>query len=422
MSTPMGALLGVESPPFRLPGSHFGAALGFLVLGGVGLVLAAPLLADGVFLAPRVTAVTHLFTLGWITTSIMGALYQLLPVALHREVRWPGAAQATLFLHAPGLLLFVAGLAGGPTAWTVAGASLLAAGFAVFVTNLAVTLRRSPQRDLTWWALALAHAFLVLTVLLGWTLSANLRWSFLGNERLVALGTHLHVALVGWVLLVVVGVGHRLLPMFLLSHGADERPARWAVGLLASGTALLFALHHVPGAWARQLPGGVMLAGMAAFLVQVRAFYRARKRPVLDAGMRSVVLAVLVLAAAAVLGGVLLAVGLRSPALATTYGVLLVLGLSLFVAAHYYKIVPFLVFYHRFGPLAGREKVPTVAELYSGAWAWRAGLLLAVGVVALALGVALGNEPLTRGGAALFLAGALVEAVQMAVLSRRRPA
>ena len=31
---------------------------------------------------PRVVAVTHLFTLAWITTSIMGALYQFLPVAL----------------------------------------------------------------------------------------------------------------------------------------------------------------------------------------------------------------------------------------------------------------------------------------------------------------------------------------------------
>jgi len=31
---------------------------------------------------PHVLAVTHLFTLGWITTIIMGAMYQLVPVAL----------------------------------------------------------------------------------------------------------------------------------------------------------------------------------------------------------------------------------------------------------------------------------------------------------------------------------------------------
>lgn len=61
----------------------------FLVLGGLGLVVVAPDLAGGPFLSPRVVAVTHLFTLGWITTSIMGALYQPLPVALGESVRWP---------------------------------------------------------------------------------------------------------------------------------------------------------------------------------------------------------------------------------------------------------------------------------------------------------------------------------------------
>ena len=39
-------------------------------------------LAAGNFLSQRLAGVTHLFTLGWLTTTIYGALYQLLPVAL----------------------------------------------------------------------------------------------------------------------------------------------------------------------------------------------------------------------------------------------------------------------------------------------------------------------------------------------------
>lgn len=46
---------------------------------------------------------THLFTLGWITTSILGALYQLLPVALGVPVRSRGAAWAPLVLYLAGL-------------------------------------------------------------------------------------------------------------------------------------------------------------------------------------------------------------------------------------------------------------------------------------------------------------------------------
>ena len=63
-------------PPFRLPGTHFLCGIGWLALGAAGLVVVAPLLAAGQFLAPRVIAVTHIFTLGVITGSIFGALYQ----------------------------------------------------------------------------------------------------------------------------------------------------------------------------------------------------------------------------------------------------------------------------------------------------------------------------------------------------------
>src|SRR5688572_26779770 len=82
-----GGLGSANAPPFRLPGEHFAAALTFWGVGALGLIRVAPDLAQGLFPLPRVIAVTHLFTLGWITTSILGALYQFLPVALRVPIR-----------------------------------------------------------------------------------------------------------------------------------------------------------------------------------------------------------------------------------------------------------------------------------------------------------------------------------------------
>lgn len=420
--SPMGALTGVEPPPLRLPGGHFATGVVFLVLGGVGLTLVAQELAAGAYLSPRVAGVTHLFTLGWITTSIFGALYQLLPVALGQPVRWQGLARLTFWLYVPGLAVFAGSLVALRPDVMVWGAAVFGTGVLLFCVNLAATLKRAAKRDVTWWALTGACAYLFLTLVVGLALAANLRWPFMGTARLVALGTHLHVALVGWVLLVMVGVAHRLLPMFLLSHGATEKPGKWAVGLLAAGAGLLFALHHNPWpALARGVPTALIAAGLGAFLLQARAFYATSKRPELDPGMRLAASALVVLAAAGVMGVGLTGAGFGRPRMATAYVLLLVLGISLFVAAHYYKIVPFLVWYHRFGPLAGKQKVPRVSELYSARWATVAGALLVGGVLALALGVALGSGGVVRGGGVLFTAGAAVEAVQMAALSRRRP-
>ena len=111
--------------------------------------------------------------------------------------------------------------------------------------------------------------------------------------------------------------------------------------------------------------------------------------------------------------------------LATAYVVVLVLGISLFVAAHYYKIVPFLVWYHRFGPLAGKRQVPTVSELYSARHATAAGTLLVLGTLTLAAAVALGVPLGARIGALLLVTGTMIEAGQSSdccsTPSNRRP-
>ena len=390
--------------------------------GGAGLVAVAPALAAGAFLSPRVVAVTHLFTLGWITTSILGALYQFLPVALGASIRSEGAAHVTWALHVVGLGALVTSLWTGGSAGTVLGAGLVAAALLLFAVNLAATLRRAEARNLTWWALAAADVFLVVTLLLGWAMAGHLRWEWLGGNRILALGVHLHVALLGWVGLVVVGVAHRLLPMFLLSHGAGERAGKVAVALLASGVGLLVLLHHGRPVLLVALPGTLMMAGVAAFLVQAAAFYRHRRKPVLDPGMRLAAGGLGMLALAAVLAVPAMASSPPRYGLATAYVSLLVLGFSVFVAAHYYKIVPFLVWFHRFGPRAGKGPVPRVSDLYGARLASVAAALLTVGGLGLVAAAGAGQVAATRAAGALFLTGAVLEAGQMAAVARRRPA
>src|SRR5690606_32181045 len=110
MSTPpvgAGAGLGMSSTgDLRLAGEHFAAAMVFLIAGCAGLVWVAPLLASGLYLSPKVAGVTHLFTLGWLTTTIFGALYQLLPVALGAPVRWRAVGHVSFATFVPGVAVF----------------------------------------------------------------------------------------------------------------------------------------------------------------------------------------------------------------------------------------------------------------------------------------------------------------------------
>lgn len=410
-----------HAPPLVLPGEHFAAGLGFLVAGAVGLMWVAPELARGWYPSARVIGVTHLFTLGWLTLSIWGALYQFLPVALGKPIRWAWLAHVTFGLFVPGLAAFVLGLALGEAGVMLFGAAAFGLAVAGFCVNLWATLATSGKRDLTWWSLLAAGIFLLVTLLVGAASAGNLLWGYLGVSRWTALAVHMHVALAGWVLMVVIGVAHRLLPMFLLSHGASERWGRTAGALVASGVSALVLFHHGGAVLAHWVPAVLIGAGLASFLVQARTFYGHRVKPKLDPGLRLAAAALGVLAGGLVLGVFGLATSFGPARLATAYGTALVLGLSLFVAAHYYKIVPFLVWFHRYGPLIPERKVPTVSQLYSALWATAAGAFLLLGVLGLLGSILAGSPGGARIAATAIAGGVIIETAQMGRLAWHRP-
>jgi len=93
----------------------------------------------------------------------------------------------------------------------------------------------------------------------------------------------------------------------------------------------------------------------------------------------------------------------------------------LYAVGFFYKIVPFLAWIARFRERVGREKVPTVAELYSARVAHVQLAAMAGGVAGLVAGVALGSTPLVRAAALLFCAGVALFLAQIARVARGSP-
>jgi hypothetical protein len=398
-----------SSNSVRLAGEHFAAAILYLVAGAAGLVWIAPELAIGAYPSPRVAGVTHLFTLGWLTTTIFGALYQLLPVALGAPLRSVRVGHAGFWTFAPGAGIFAAGVATNITALHHAGIALVAIGIVLAVGNIASSLPRARSRDVTWAAVAMALSFLSATLVLGIVLLHNLHSGFLANARLRVLTIHLHVALVGWALVMMTGVSHRLLPMFLLSHGANTRWTKRALALLGSGVLALCAGldAHVPAVtW---IAVAMLEGGVACFVWQAYSFYRVRVRRKIDVGMRFAASALGFLLASAVLGAAVLARGVAHPRLAVVYVMVGLLGgIVLYVVGFFYKIVPLLAWTVRYKDRLGKGTAPTVAATYSSHIAHIQLAVMVLGVVTLAAGTAAGSVYVVRAGAVMFLTGVLL--------------
>jgi hypothetical protein len=414
----MGAGFGGATPnagSIPLAAEHFAAATLFLVAGAVGLNVVAPEIAAGLYASPRVAGVTHLFTLGWLTTTIFGALSQFLSVALGAPPRWVRLGHASFWTYAPGVALFAGGLATGRTALHHAGIGLVALGIVLALAKLAAGMPRARSRDVTWAAVLAASAFLLSTLVLGVILLHNLHTGFLADARLRVLSVHLHVAIVGWALVMIVGVSHRLLPMFLLAHGADTRWTRRALGALVAGVPLLaggIAARRALLAW----PGAALLAcGVVCFAWQARAFHRARIRRRIDVGMKFAAAGIAFLLLAIPMGLTLLALGPLHRRLATAYVLTGLLGgIVLYVVGHFYKIVPVLAWTVRYRGLMGRGPVPVVADMYSARVAHVQLALMAFGVVAMSGGTLAGHTHCVRAGAAAFAAGTILFLSQIA--------
>jgi hypothetical protein len=402
----------------RLAGAHFAAAMLYLVAGAAGLVWIAPELANGLYASPHVAGVTHLFTLGWLTTTIFGALYQILPGAFAAPLRSVTLGHVSFCAFAPGAGLFACAVADRSTTLEHVGAGLVGVGVLLTVANIGSSLSRSRSRDVTWGAVCLALGFLTSTLGLGVVLLYNLDTGVLAEVHARVLAIHVHVAIVGWVLVMIVGVSHRMLPMFLVARGADTRWTKRALVSLGAGVVALsigLAISRAALAW---VGVAALETGVGCFLWQAFSFYRVRVKTQLDVGLQFAATALAFLATAAVLGPFVFVLGATHAQLATAYALVGLLGgIVMYVSGFFYKIVPMLAWTVRHRGRVGTTPVPTVAESFSARVARVQLAAMASGVVLLGGGIGAASSIATRAGAMLFAGGVVLFAAQIARLA-----
>jgi hypothetical protein len=416
------------------PGASASSAtlpLYYLAVSATAFVLAAlavPWLASelaGHYYHPRLLGLTHTVTLGWITVTIMGASYQLIPIVLERPI----ASERLARIQLPVIALGVVGVIGhfliaewSGFAWS---AGLVAVAALVHVAHAGRSVVRA-ERSFTAGMFAMSLAGLALTVLFGTALGADKVRPFLPGAFFPMLHAHVHLALLGWVLPVVLGVAARVYPMFLLA-AEPTRPV-----LLTQGVGLAIGIPLVVGgllveASSVTLIGAVAVAvAIAVHVGSVLAMARARKRPRLDWGLRFVLAGASALVPATALGLGLATGVVSGPRAAIAYGVLAFGGwITLTIIGMMLKIVPFLVWYRVYAGHVGRVVVPTLAQLSSPRLEAASFVLLVAGVGALALGVGAGHVVTIRAAGAIVALGALAFGLSLARVLRHlavRPA
>ena len=424
-----GSLATRYAPSWRLIALHFGLGLCGLLAFSIALLWRAGDLS-GFFFQPVLLGLVHLCVLGWLVPIAMGALHQLIPVVFEVPVRSERIAFAALAMYAVAAPVFIFEMwrldlqQPAPLALAIAATSAASA-LLLYVGNLVATLRRSRQRTLTGLHVTFALGYLVLAVSLGTVLAWNLHHPFLPIVHIALLRAHAHAAGLGFFGLLIMGVAYRLLEMFLLSYGAPDRAGRIGFFAINGALAALLASFVIASRWLAPLGVFAAVVGVGAFFVQVSAIFRRRTRKKTDVAWRHTFTSLVYLGSTLAVGAALALWPLAGESWARlhlAYGLLAIPGfVGTIVVGQLYKIVPFLVWLHRFSPYVGLKKVPSASELLPERPKRIQYAAMHLGLGALLAGVLADVASLRTAGAAAFVASAVLVARNLGVIYARKP-
>jgi hypothetical protein len=300
-------------------------------------------------------------------------------------------------------------------AWSAATAT---SGILYVVARLARGLGGAPIPGGVKLHIRLAAANLILAATAGILLGLDKVYHFLPGFVIANVFAHAHLAAVGWAVMMVVGIGYRLLPMVILAKAPSGVSVYASAVLLELGILVLFAALIAQSAWTRA--GALLIvAGVGCFAAHVAAMVRRRSRkpvgaPAIDYAVLHAAAAGASLVAASFLGLYLVFapssdISLR---LAIAYGVCGLVGfLAQMVVGMQAKLVPLLAWYRALadsgfkGPIVPpfAMTVRPIQEAVFTAWVFA--------VPALAVGFALNAIPLLSAGGWTLLAGVILSAV-----------
>lgn len=402
-----------------LPLGFFTAAILWLAIGSLGLILITPDLVSGNVFTPRVFAVTHAFTVGFLVSAIFGALHQFVPAVMGVAiVRWR-IATAGFWLLQTGTVLLVAGL------WTSRPPGQAVAWVAVFLGvglgswNTIPARRRAVRNRDVGGYVSLGHSALGLAMAVALVrIGSGLGWWNAGRESLLAL--HFHLGVLGFGSLTILGIGSRMLPAFFQAPQAHAKMLQ-AIGWLITSGLLLYGTGLLTG-WllVMQAGGGLMVAAVTAHLVVLVSYIRRRtvRRP--DPALGLLMAAVMMYAITLGLGIQLLATSGTPGRHWIAYAIVAIVGwLTLVVLGVMHRIIPRLIV-----PLVMGRGIRPPAEALTGSLAsvglgWAAVGCLPTGVILLGAGITEAIPSLAQVGAIGFAVGVLLVGLQGFLLLRR---
>ncbi|MFK9093406.1 hypothetical protein [Bacillus salipaludis] len=346
----------------KLPFSFIFFSLIALVLSQILLLLNGQLMANGSFRIPEIWSSAHLLVLGWALMVVMGAMYQLVPVAFLTNIWNEKFGFIQFFVTAVGISTFSGMLYLSPDKALIPGVLTLI-GIVMFLFQMFMTLKAQSKPTILTAFVGTALVCLFITISLGITLIYCLKTGFAAEYYQSIFKSHLLMGITGWFTLLIFGFSYKMVPMFSLSHGFPMVHARYVYGLYVAGLLVSFISLFTGIGILLKIGFLLLLAGFSIFSWHISIIIKKRLKKKLDEPFTFSLIAI-------GLGNIIHLVAFillwshyfNAMVGPLVYGYLL-LWIVLSIVGYLYKIVPFLWWTHKYSKEIGKAKVPSLKEM-----------------------------------------------------------
>ncbi|GAB1446786.1 hypothetical protein MASR2M41_25960 [Flammeovirgaceae bacterium] len=292
------------------------------------------------------------------------------------------------------------------------GATLINLAVISYFVNLWLSMSNTKKQNVHAVFAFTSVLWLFLTTGLGLLLIWNFTSHTLSNDSLHYLSLHAHLGIIGWFLLMIIGVGSRLIPMFLISKYENTTKLWWIYALINIGLlSFLFLFLSSPRSELYFIPIALISSGIILFGNHIYRSFAKRIRKKVDEQVKISMLSVAFIIIPIIVMVAIIAffTTVSSTQLALLYGFTIFFGwITAIILGMTFKTLPFIVWNKVYHNIAGLGKTPNPKELFLNSVFIVSGVSYLIGFLVFGLGIIQRNTLILNVGAILLLVTAVL--------------
>lgn len=345
------------SPPIALMKPYFLLAGFFYLLSMLALFFLNPFSALEDF---ALLGWVHLYMLGFVMMGIFAAMAQLGPIVVETRHYNVNIFKFLWLFLTTGIFLMMIGFYLNPT-FLLYGGGIVLLTMSIYAGEFLLTLKNAKRNTSITKAMKMSNFFLLLGILSGLVMVMAFNGILDINPHTI-LKMHTFGLVVGFVVLLIMGISIILIPMFGSSSRISDNEFTNSFYTVSLGVVIMMASVFVLTQELEYLAYFITIVAILLYLYQLYKMTSSRKKITHDIWARSMYVA---FSSFIIAFTILILYLFNQDELYLRVGMWLIFVgfFGFIIIGNFYKVIPFLVWFHIYSPLIEERTVPMLHEL-----------------------------------------------------------